>query len=332
MIFSKFFLFLSAAFCIIFSISSCSNEFELTEGDVDIPIVYGVISTTDTATYIRVERAFISEETSAYVLSKDPDQLYYKDITVKLKHVKSGKEFTLYRVDGNLEGYQRSPGAFADAPNYLYKIKKSELNLIPKDDYTLIVSHNDGQVLTEATTTVIAPYQNADITNPGPTALLSLINNSDFKIRWFGDPNAVIHDIQLVINFKEEKGGNLEDKSVVWTIVKNHDKNEYSLKGRLFYEFLQGALDKDPLKKRYFQHASLIVVSGGQAIKDYISIGQANLGITSSGEIPVYSNLSKDGQGIFSSKTSFIRTDIGLAQGTLDSLRGSVLTKSLNFQ
>lgn len=106
---------------------SCSNDFELTEGAVDTPIVYGMISVGDTATYIRVERAFVDENTSALVLSKDPAQLYYNDITVKIRHIKTSKDYTLKRVDGNLEGYQRDAGAFADAPNYLYKIKKVSL-------------------------------------------------------------------------------------------------------------------------------------------------------------------------------------------------------------
>ncbi|MFZ1560336.1 MAG: hypothetical protein WAT37_10455 [Saprospiraceae bacterium] len=311
---------------------SCSNDFELTEGAVDTPIVYGMISVGDTATYIRVERAFVDENTSALVLSKDPAQLYYNDITVKIRHIKTSKDYTLKRVDGNLEGYQRDAGAFADAPNYLYKIKKSELNLIGKDQYKLIVSRNDGSVLTEATTTAIAPYANEDITNPGPTALLSFVNNLDYKLRWFGDAAAVIHDVRFIFYFKEEKGGQITDKSLSWTVIKNHDKNEYTFKGRAFYEFMQGALEKNPTTKRYFQNASIEVVSGAKEIKDYISIGQANLGITSSGEIPVYTNLSNDGQGIFSSKTGFIRSDIGLANVTLDSLRNGVITKSLNFQ
>ena len=311
---------------------SCSNDFELTESGADIPIVYGMVSVGDTATYIRVERAFIDEKTSAFVLSKDPAQLYYNDITVKIRHLKTGKDYILNRVDGNLEGFKRDTGVFADAPNYLYKIKKNELNFIPKDEYKFIVNKSDGVILTEATTKAITPYVNEDITTPGPTALLSFVNNLDFKVRWFGDANAVIHDVKLVFNVKEEREGKFTDKAVTWTLAKNIDKTEYATKGRAFYEFIQGAFEKNNAIKRYFQNASLVIVSGGQEVKDYISIGQANLGITSSGEIPVYTNLSNGGQGIFSSKTTFTRKDIALSNATLDSLRNGVITKSLNFK
>lgn len=320
------------AVTLIASFTACSNDFELTEGSVDIPIVYGTISVGDSATYIRVERAFVDEETSAYVLSKDPAKLYYDNVTVRIIHVKTGKAHNLDKVDGNKEGYQREPGAFADAPNFLYKIKRSALNFIAGDQYRLEIVKNDGNIITSATTTAIAPYKNEDLTNPGPTALLSFVNNLDFKLRWFGDSRGVIHDVTFVFNIKEEIGGKITDKSVSWRAVKNYEKTEYAFKGREFYEFMQGAFDKDPSIKRYFQNASIVLHSGGQEIRDYISIGQANLGITSSGEIPVYTNLSNGAQGLFSSTTRFSRTDIGLAQVTLDSLRNGVLTKSLNFQ
>jgi hypothetical protein len=313
-------------------LTSCSNDFELTEGTVDLPVVYGMISVGDSATYIRVEKAFIDEETSAIQLAKDPANLYYNDIEVVLVHEKTGRQSVLQRVDGNLEGYKRDQGAFADMPNYLYKIRKGNLNFIPKDAYTLLVRKKDGTLLTKATVVAIAPYANEDITNPGPTALLSFNNLLDFKVRWFGDPAGVIHDVAFTFNVKEEKAGKVTDKSVTWKVAENLEKTEYTFKGRAFYEFMQGAFEKDPAVKRYFQSASLTIVSGGQAIKDYISIGQANLGITSSGEIPRYSNLSNGALGLFSSKTTFTRPDIGLANVTLDSLRNGVVTKSLNFQ
>ncbi|MFZ1750380.1 MAG: hypothetical protein WAU01_09320 [Saprospiraceae bacterium] len=311
---------------------SCSNEFELTQAGQDIPVVYGMISVGDTATYIRVEKAFVDENTSAYVLSKDPGQLYFSDINVKLRHVKTNKDFTLTRVDGNLEGYKRDEGAFADAPNYLYKIKKSALTFIPKDEYKLIISKTDGAVLTEATTTALLPYANEDIVSPGASALLSFVNNLDYKFRWFGDEKSVIHDVVMTIFYTEEKAGTVLRKSITWPIARNIDKTEYTIKGRAFFDFMAGALDKDPNIKRFFQSASFAVISGGQEVKEYISIGQANLGITSSGEIPVYTNLSNDARGLFSSRTAFERINIGLAQGTLDSLKNGSITRSLNFK
>lgn len=318
---------------IIFGFLSCSNEFELTEPESEIPVVYGMLSAGDTATYIRVERAFIDSKTSALTLAKDISKLYFNNISVKLQQLPGGKEFTLMRVDGNNEGYKRDQGTFADAPNYLYKIKRSELSFSPGQQYKLRILKNDGTILSEATTSVLTPLKNEDVTSPNPSALLSFQNNQDFRFRWFGDVAAVIHNVKLTFHLKEEKDGKLSDKSVVWNVVTNTEKTDLTVSGKSFYEFMQGAFtEKGPTIKRYFQNATLSITSGGKELKEYVTIGQANLGITSSGEIPRYSNLNNGALGIFSSTTTITRSNIGLTTITLDSLRNGVLTKSLNFQ
>lgn len=319
-------------FVLIVSFVSCSNDFDLTEGKVDIPVVYGIISDKDTATYIRVERAFSDEETSAFVLAKDPSLLYYDDIDVSIVHVKSGNSFPLTRVDGNLEGYQRAPGIFADAPNYLYKIKTSVINYIGKDDYKLVIRKNDGSILTEATAKAITPYSVASVSAPNTTAKLGFGYTTDFRIRWSGSDEGVIHDIKFLFHISEIKNNQTKDTTITWNLARNLTRFEHTFKGQTFYEFMNGAFVKDPNIERQFNSAELVIITGGQAVKDYISIGQANLGITSSGEIPIYSNLSNGGVGLFSAKTEFIRKDIELAPPTLDSLRNGIFTKSLNFK
>lgn len=321
-----------ALFVLIISFFSCSNEFDLTEGQVDIPVVYGIISDIDTATYIRVERAFSDEETSAFILAKDPALLYYDNIEVSIIHVKTGNSFRLTRVDGNLEGYQRAPGTFADAPNYLYKIKTSEINYIGKDDYKLVVKRNDGSVLTEATTEAITPYSAGSVSAPNASSKLSFSYNTDFRIRWSGSNEGVIHDIKMLFHVSEVKNNETKDTTITWNLARNLIRTDHTFKGRTFYEFMNGAFVKDASIERYFNSAELVIITGGQAVKDYISIGQANLGITSSGEIPVYSNLSNDAVGLFSARTEFKRSDIELAPPTLDSLRNGIITKSLNFK
>lgn len=313
---------------------SCSNDFDLTEGSVELPVVYGLVSTTDTATYIRVERAFVDENTSAYELAKDPEKLYFPDIEVIIRQDKNGikTDYKFKRVDGNLEGYKRAEGAFADAPNYLYKSKNSLNPILPDTKYTLLVKRADGSTLTEGTTTSLNKYVNEDIISPGTSALLSFGYKTQNKVEWVADPDAAIHDVNYIIHYKEDKNGVISNKSVTWKLVRNYEKTEYTFKGQTFYEFMKGAIEADPQVKRYLQGASIELVSGGKEIRDYISIGQANLGITSSGEIPRYTNLSNGGLGLFSSKAYFRRDNIGFSNITIDSLRNGIFTKSLNFK
>jgi hypothetical protein len=129
-------------------------------------------------------------------------------------------------------------------------------------------------------------------------------------------------------------------KTVDWVAGKNTSNKvgvgnySHSFKGINFYQFLGSAIPaNDPTKPvtRRFDNITLKIVSGGQPIKDYISIGQINLGITSSGEIPVYSNLSNGARGLFSSRATFQRDGMAITKNTMDSLKFGIYTRQLNF-
>ena len=72
--------------------SSCDNELKLLDEWKDIPVVYGVLSPNDTAHYIRVEKAFLDPEKSAFEVARIADSLYYPDeqIEVFVKNVSLG--------------------------------------------------------------------------------------------------------------------------------------------------------------------------------------------------------------------------------------------------
>jgi len=317
-------------------ITSCSNDFEITEGVADIPVVYGLLSSSDTALYIRVEKAFVDENTSAITLAKDPENLYYKDIQVEISN--GQKTFTLQRVDGNLEGYPRKAGAFASSPNYLYKIKQGAGFIIEgQKTYSLTIKKTDGSIIASAQAVALRPLANLDITNPNASALLSFGYNTDFTVGFRSSPLAYTHDISLVFEYTEEKNGTFSDKTIEWPLVSNYEENvndlviNYRIKGRAFYEFLKSNLTADPAVNRFMRRGSIKISSGGEDIAKYTSILKANTGITSSGEIPSYTNIT-NGVGLFSSKTTFVRQNIGFANQTLDSLKNGTITKSLNFR
>jgi len=73
------------------------------------------------------------------------------------------------------------------------------------------------------------------------------------------------------------------------------------------------------------------LIEGNKAVADYIRVGLANTGLTSSGEIPIFTNMS-EGLGLFGSSITQERTNLSISQTTLDSLRMSPLTAELNFE
>jgi len=308
---------------------SCDNELELIAENKEVPVVYAIIDQADTAQYIRVERIFVDKEIKPEIISQNPDSLYYSDITVKLIRVANGEEYILERVDGNLEGYVREEGKFATSPNYLYKIQTDDINLVINEEIGLeIEGIFEDRVVTSSTTVLEPPF----LLNPKNDGVVSFIPNRQINIGWTPKGDAEIFSVSFHFDITEKTStGGSVNKTLEWIITTSTEQSLIEADGSDFYSFLVGALEKDPAITRTLNSLEFELIAGNPAITSYISVGQANLGITSSGELPVLSNIS-DGLGVFGSTYTHRRTGLTLTATSLDSLRNSVLTGDLNFE
>ena len=324
---------------ILFGVA-CSNEFDLTTDWEDTPIVYGLLSRQDTAHYIKIQKAFLDPEASALDIAQIPDSLYYDDLTVKVIHLRSGDEYTLEMVDGNLEGYPKDEGVFANAPNYLYKFKLADNEeLVEGDRYQIRINRGDNtdEVIADdvivSDMTIISPFESAPIR----------ILYRDFPVTWRSEDDARIFDLRLKFNFKEnslhpDSTNIYVDKSVVWAVKKNiirkegdSNQTKYDLPGESFYQFLSGELVADPGLSRFYTSIEFVIDAGGAEIFEYINIGQANTGITSSQVVPTYTNLS-EGLGVFSSVNKLLTDPYFVLHPEMrDSIEMGIYTKDLNF-
>jgi len=328
------------AYIFIFTIFvSCDNELNVVEDFKDIPVVYGFLSLSDTAQYIRVERAFIDESTSGLELAKIPDSLYYNNATVTIEHVRTSTQYEMTRVDGNLEGYVREDGVFAQSPNYLYKLKNSEINLIPEEEYKFILNRGDGSELIETSTILVGE---SDLKVPNVTTGQPIAFNSiDFtNMIWAGSPAAKIYNVIFDFNYQERELSSatpFEKKSVSWQAVRNFKTDEENgrvnvqIEGTNFYAFLKGAIEENPNIERRFDNLSIRISGGGEEIDDFVQIGSANLGITSTQDPPFFSNI-EGGRGLFSSTYDLVLNDVAITNQTLDSIKDGQFTKDLGFR
>ena len=69
-----------------------------------------------------------------------------------------------------------------------------------------------------------------------------------------------------------------------------------------FFQFIGGNVPATPNVKK-FESIEMVITAAGQEMADFLQVSQANLGITSTAQVPSYSNLS-EGKGIFSSRSS----------------------------
>ena len=321
------------AFLVIFC-STCSNEFDLIDDWKDIPVVYGLLNPSDEVHYIRVEKAFLDPTTSALEVAQIADSLYYAEdeISVKIMDTANGETFSLNRVNGTEIGFPRNDGIFLSDPNYLYTFNG---DLIEARSYTFIL--NRGDDLPEVT----AQFQTVKeprISGPSVGTPLKFGRyDRETILRWFAE-NGKIFDVSAVIHYEEslESDQNtFEDKSIDWPIAQNilsdgESQIVFDINHESFYRFLGENLEVKSVR-RIFRSIDIKVESAGQELFEFVSVGSANTGITSSQTIPTYTNLS-EGQGVITSRNDSERQGYTLDAQARDSLQLSVYTRDLNFQ
>ena len=314
-----------------FLFASCDNELVVTDEWKDIPVVWGLLNKSDTAHYIRVEKAFLDPTTSALDIARIPDSLYYDNAIVSLKRISNNQDYQLERVNGDLEGYPREGGTFAETPNYLYKIKANEINLVIGEKYQFILDRGDGSPLVTSETIILPKPV---LRNPQVGSLLAFKRSTLFTFMWNEMPDAGIFDLKVLFHYSErspETGNMFIPKSFEWTVAKNLIDREHKIDGVEFYNAVKANIQVEADATRRFDSLDIVVWAGGKELYEFIRITQANTGLTSTQDIPRYTNIS-EGIGIFSSRNVSFNTGFQLASQTLDSLRNGIITDPLNFQ
>ncbi len=329
---------LGSLFASALLIWGCTTDFDLEAEWKDIPIVYAFISIQDTAHYVRVQKAFLEPGGNALEIAQIPDSIYYQNINVELVNLQTGQSYTLDRVDGNLEGYPKEEGVFADSPNVLYKVRANQLNLKGGERLRLVLNRGDELPLVTAETTVVTEI---DSVTSVPSRNINRWLYTELKqLAWRPGPEARIFDARLVIHYRESQPSNpsvFERKSLEWVVnpsvfnESNEPRVTINASGDAFYRFIGNNISKSVGEIRLFEELELVVTGAGEELYQFVRLRQANTGITSAQNLPVYTNMS-EGLGIFSSRYTMRRTGIRLQQEARDSLINGIYTKDLNFR
>jgi hypothetical protein len=323
---------------VVLFLSSCTEDFQLTEPYKNIPVIYALINRTDTAQYFRIQKAYVDENIPATQIAKNPDSLYYSNPTVTLKNLTTRKDYSLIKVDGNAEGIIRNDGPFATTPNILYKLLTREKILNGGDSLLLELKPSDGSHVITSRIVLVS-----DISYVFPdenTRQFKIFYNSSYNFQWKHKDNTRVFDLKAIVDIDEFNIVTLktEKKIIEIPIARNvfgnigRADNLTSTKifGSTFYVFFNDKLSPDPAIERYINKIDFILLGGGPEIGEYNTILNANTGITASQEIPRYTNIS-EGFGIFSSTIKIVKT-ITAEPPTVDSLRTNPLTRQLNFK
>ena len=321
-------------------LAGCREDFSLEADFEDLPVVYAYLDAEDAAHYVRVERTLQAGGGDAGAVAADPGNLYYsaEEATVSLFNATTNRTAMLERVNGEDFGFRREDGPFATSPNVLYRLADDALPLAPGQAVTLTVSR-PGEVDAIASTRLLPPLE---IVRPTTTARIGDYRRP-LTLSWEAEPAVAVFSVEFLFNVQEfDAADPSRDRTVALTYLANGayrpDGEErssgqvrFDTDNEAVFRFLGAALTPEDGVVRRLDRFALRITGVGEEVGRLLELRNVNAGLTSSGALPRYSNVS-GGQGIVTGRTNDLRTDIQLDDESVDSLREGRYTRALNFR
>ena len=336
----KKYLFITFIISAAFIFSGCDNSLDINGKYIEKKVVWGLLDAGLDTNYLRINKSFLDENSSAYYLASDPDNLYYAkdDLEVYLEEWKFGtfiKRLDVQYVDGDSLGIIKEEGVFASSPNILYRII-SELDTFAT--YKLFIVENaTSDTITSETNLVHSFYA----FYPTKTGLhIDYTDTSKITYMCHTAVNGKLYELWLHFNYWEINiaSGDSVMKTIKWQIFENIESDNingsgnisYSLSRNSFFNFLLSEIESDPNVNRIFSSLDFYWYAGGIEIYDqYLNI-LANLGINEEYISPEYTNIN-GGLGLFSSRYILKIPGVLLANETIDTIACGDITSGLGF-
>jgi len=312
----------------------CKNDIDLTAPYKVVTIVYGLLNQKDTAQYIRIHKAYLSNG-NALEYAKVPDSILFKpeDLIVRLFRLNaSGEALDSIQLNPSMD-ISKDTGTFADQGHYLFKTTSA---LDPNFRYGLkIYNFKSGELITSSTPLVYYNYEFYKTPGAGTVNFNSPLGKG-YTIRFYNATNAVIYQPIIVFHFTRVNltSGQSAPDSVTWHlgIIQNYDAAkdliEYDLPQNSFYRFIATQFQPDPNEKRIIGWLTFKTYAGTLDLDTYIEVNRPSIGLIQ--EKPPYTNLTY-AYGIFAARTWFVKTFVPLSEASKDTLILGTYTKNLNF-
>lgn len=331
-------------------LQNCSTDFDLNADFKETPVIYALLSASDSVHYIRINRAFLSDETDAITLAADPTEIYYgPELTVTLEELSDGSVIDAYiveQVDGDTLGIPKNTdGIFASLPNILYRFKA---NLNTDHTYKITVTNTETGISAYAETGIIDSFK---IIRPDDESIfpqsVSMNPQSTYQFRWRSGQNAKFYDLSLRFHYREAnyfpegdsfhiiKGDDVEWKYETSYVAESTTGGltlTYEIDGASFFNFVKGSFN--PVADEYFfrfaDSVQFIVDAGGDALYNYYLYNTATLGLTEGQITGAYTNVT-GGLGIFTTRFHKEGKIYPFTNQTIDSIGCSSITAGYNF-
>lgn len=328
----------------LFSLFSCSTDFDINADQQDITVVYGLLNQSDSTQYVKITKAFLGD-ISAYELAQDPSLSSYGDnIIVKVEETTNGILSRTFNLQKTIIT-NKDTGIFYAPNQEVYKYTPVPL-LNQLSTYKIIITNKVTNKVTTATTGLIKDFTVEKPSFNPSNPQIGFVNQAGeygvYDAQWFSAKNGRIYEPYFRFHFKEVDKATLDttNKYVDWLLssIKSAklDGGEVmivSYNGESFYKNIQAKVPINLNVDRVIGKVDFIISVGGDDLSIYIDLNEPSSSIIQ--ERPSYTNVTNNdgtpGVGIFSCRYEKKFT-YKLTQYSVDKLLNGEYTSQLGFK
>lgn len=338
----KIFFSLTLFLSIVVLFQSCSTDFEVAAPYKEIPVIVGLLNKSDSIHYIKVNKAYLNKDGSAYTAGSISDSnLYPYPISVKL-YALSTSNVRFDSVTLDTTRITKTSGTFK-TNDVVYKTPPYKLRFTSNSGsdttwarYQVVVRRvSDNKILASSICAIVSDMRfkitpnQIDLYNPFPSSSTPEYKNP--RLTWLTARNGRRYSTKLRFKFRvvnDALGVNYMD-SVDMQLMSNNRNGSgagsadiaYILQGQTFYNNLQIALDPLPFgyRREYVGPLEFHFEYAGEELDTYMELNNSTVSLSE--VVPEYTNIN-GGLGIFSSRMRKKFADLKQTNLSLNSIEG----------
>ena len=226
---------------------SCETDFNVNAEWQEVTVVFGLLDQSDPKQYIRINKAFLGNE-SAIVMASIADSINYnpEDIEVKIARINyiSGGGYNVIEEKILTDTIMyKEDGIFATDGNIIYVFDTDNF-LVEDKDYLLTITNLESQKVITSSTNLIHDFSLSSMFNNPSYKMGFYSNTGDFStttIEWTHANNASIYQLTMFVNYSEYGDDTLSKQiSKVFPVIQDNGNTEFSqqVTGEEFFNFM----------------------------------------------------------------------------------------------
>jgi hypothetical protein len=312
------------------STPSCDNELNVNADYKETIVVFGLLDPNASKQYIKITKAFITENQNVVEVAQIKDSNYFANIKAELFEESSGRVIPL--TAENIEG--KEPGVFINEPNILYTTTEL-LNL--NSAYQIRVENLETGNKVDSRCELVGP---ASIFGPisffDQDFTISNASSAVISVNFRPSKSASLYDVILDFEYEEfsQFDTNSRDTHLIsWKVLNGRSKSSSgsiinNIGTQIFFDLLTTQIQPRTDWERRPVRFRATYIGGGEELGDYISVSRPSIGIVQ--KQTEYTNI-RNGLGLFSSRNIQQSRWLPPSEVTKSTLRLEPKTAALGF-